>query len=171
MPGCPARRSGEPGRGFPVTRFRSKSRRPTIRPLHFKKIGFLDLGQTASGPARVDPKSGKREIEPNPNGGRHMFCYQCEQTAKGLGCDKLGVCGKKPEISDLQDLLVYALTGLGQAAAAAKAEGDGRAARNRPFFRQSHVLDADQRQLRRRRLQAADRRRPWPSATPWPASA
>jgi hydroxylamine reductase len=52
-----------------------------------------------------------------------MFCYQCEQTAKGTGCDKLGVCGKQPEVSDLQDLLVYALTGLGQAAAAAKAEG------------------------------------------------
>jgi len=41
-----------------------------------------------------------------------MFCYQCEQTAKGLGCDKLGVCGKQPDVSDLQDLLVYALTGL-----------------------------------------------------------
>ncbi|MFP5258820.1 MAG: hydroxylamine reductase [Acidobacteriota bacterium] len=52
-----------------------------------------------------------------------MFCYQCEQTAKGLGCDKLGVCGKQPEVSDLQDLLVYALTGLAQAAVAAKAEG------------------------------------------------
>ncbi|KHK03906.1 hydroxylamine reductase [Desulfovibrio sp. TomC] len=52
-----------------------------------------------------------------------MFCYQCEQTAKGLGCDKLGVCGKQPDVSDLQDLLVYALTGLGQAAAAAKSEG------------------------------------------------
>ena len=52
-----------------------------------------------------------------------MFCYQCEQTAKGLGCDKLGVCGKQPDVSDLQDLLVYALTGLGQAAVAAKAEG------------------------------------------------
>ena len=52
-----------------------------------------------------------------------MFCYQCEQTAKGLGCDKMGVCGKQPDVSDLQDLLVYALTGLGQAAVAAKAEG------------------------------------------------
>jgi len=52
-----------------------------------------------------------------------MFCYQCEQTAKGLGCDKLGVCGKSPEVADLQDLLVYALTGLGQAAVAAAAEG------------------------------------------------
>jgi hydroxylamine reductase len=52
-----------------------------------------------------------------------MFCYQCEQTAKGTGCDKLGVCGKQPDVADLQDLLVYALTGLGQAAVAAKAEG------------------------------------------------
>ena len=52
-----------------------------------------------------------------------MFCYQCEQTAKGKGCDKLGVCGKQPDVSDLQDLLVYSLTGLGQVATAAKAEG------------------------------------------------
>ena len=26
-----------------------------------------------------------------------MFCYQCEQTAKGEGCEKIGVCGKRPE--------------------------------------------------------------------------
>ncbi|MGM0607207.1 MAG: hydroxylamine reductase [Candidatus Muiribacteriota bacterium] len=42
-----------------------------------------------------------------------MFCYQCEQTAKGTGCDKWGVCGKAPETSDLQDLLIYATKGLG----------------------------------------------------------
>ncbi|MDY6863679.1 MAG: hydroxylamine reductase, partial [Thermodesulfobacteriota bacterium] len=41
-----------------------------------------------------------------------MFCYQCEQTAKGEGCTKGGVCGKKPEVAALQDLLVYALKGL-----------------------------------------------------------
>lgn len=41
-----------------------------------------------------------------------MFCYQCEQTAKGQGCDKIGVCGKTPEVSALQDLLVHALKGL-----------------------------------------------------------
>jgi len=52
-----------------------------------------------------------------------MFCYQCEQTAKGIGCDKLGVCGKKPEVSDLQDLLVYALCGLSQVAHAAREKG------------------------------------------------
>jgi len=36
-----------------------------------------------------------------------MFCYQCEQTAKGQGCTIAGVCGKTPETSDLQDLLIY----------------------------------------------------------------
>jgi len=41
-----------------------------------------------------------------------MFCYQCEQTAKGEGCTKLGVCGKQPDVATLQDLLVYALRGL-----------------------------------------------------------
>ncbi len=41
-----------------------------------------------------------------------MFCYQCEQTAKGEGCTKLGVCGKEHEVATLQDLLVYALRGL-----------------------------------------------------------
>ncbi len=43
-----------------------------------------------------------------------MFCYQCEQTAKGEGCTKLGVCGKEPEVAALQDLLIYALMGLSQ---------------------------------------------------------
>jgi hydroxylamine reductase len=44
--------------------------------------------------------------------GNTMFCYQCEQTAKGEGCTKLGVCGKQPDVAALQDLLVYALRGL-----------------------------------------------------------
>lgn len=38
-----------------------------------------------------------------------MFCYQCEQTAKGTGCDKVGVCGKQPDVASLQDLLVRIL--------------------------------------------------------------
>ena len=38
-----------------------------------------------------------------------MFCYQCEQTAKGEGCTKIGVCGKQPDVAALQDLLVYGL--------------------------------------------------------------
>jgi len=41
-----------------------------------------------------------------------MFCYQCEQTAGGKGCDRFGVCGKSPEVAALQDLLVFALKGL-----------------------------------------------------------
>ncbi len=41
-----------------------------------------------------------------------MFCYQCEQAAKGEGCEKIGVCGKQPDVAALQDLLVYALKGL-----------------------------------------------------------
>ncbi len=44
----------------------------------------------------------------------NMFCYQCEQTAQGQGCTKGGVCGKSPQVSDLQDLLIYALRGLSQ---------------------------------------------------------
>ena len=43
---------------------------------------------------------------------KNMFCYQCEQTAKGEGCTVGGVCGKSPDVAALQDLLVYALRGL-----------------------------------------------------------
>nr|WP_276717202.1 hydroxylamine reductase [Caloranaerobacter azorensis] len=42
-----------------------------------------------------------------------MFCYQCEQTAGGKGCVKMGVCGKDPEVAALQDLLIYLLKGIG----------------------------------------------------------
>ncbi|WP_294352769.1 hydroxylamine reductase [uncultured Clostridium sp.] len=41
-----------------------------------------------------------------------MFCYQCEQTAGGKGCTKIGVCGKTPEIAALQDLLIYQIKGI-----------------------------------------------------------
>ncbi len=41
-----------------------------------------------------------------------MFCYQCEQTLGGKGCTKSGVCGKTPEIANLQDLLIYQLKGI-----------------------------------------------------------
>ena len=41
-----------------------------------------------------------------------MFCYQCEQTAKGTGCTVMGVCGKNPELATLQDLLIYVLRGI-----------------------------------------------------------
>jgi len=41
-----------------------------------------------------------------------MFCRQCEQAAKGQACTISGICGKKPEVATLQDLLVYALEGI-----------------------------------------------------------
>ncbi|MEG0857339.1 MAG: hydroxylamine reductase [Terrisporobacter sp.] len=41
-----------------------------------------------------------------------MFCYQCEQTAGGKGCTKMGVCGKTPEVAALQDLLIFQVKGI-----------------------------------------------------------
>lgn len=41
-----------------------------------------------------------------------MFCYQCEQTSKGEGCQTLGVCGKDETTAALQDLLIYAVKGI-----------------------------------------------------------
>ena len=42
-----------------------------------------------------------------------MFCYQCQETAGCSGCTQIGVCGKKPEVAAMQDLLVYVTKGLG----------------------------------------------------------
>lgn len=44
--------------------------------------------------------------------GYEMFCYQCEQTANGKGCTRSGVCGKTPEIANLQDLLIFQIKGI-----------------------------------------------------------
>ncbi len=52
-----------------------------------------------------------------------MFCNQCEQTAKGTACTKIGVCGKNHETDVLQDLLIYSLQGLAQVAQAARKVG------------------------------------------------
>ncbi|WP_425278655.1 hydroxylamine reductase [Defluviitalea saccharophila] len=41
-----------------------------------------------------------------------MFCYQCQETAKGSGCTLRGVCGKTADVSNLQDLLIYTLKGI-----------------------------------------------------------
>jgi len=41
-----------------------------------------------------------------------MFCYQCEQTAKGKACTSIGVCGKTGDVAALQDLLIHAVQGL-----------------------------------------------------------
>jgi hydroxylamine reductase len=52
-----------------------------------------------------------------------MFCFQCEQTSKGEGCTKIGVCGKQPEVAVLQDLLIYAIKGLSLYAAEGRKVG------------------------------------------------
>jgi hydroxylamine reductase len=52
-----------------------------------------------------------------------MFCYQCEQTAKGIGCETIGVCGKKPEVAALQDLLLHSVKGLCQYAVEGRKRG------------------------------------------------
>ncbi len=43
-----------------------------------------------------------------------MFCYQCQETAKGTGCTVVGVCGKSEAVAKLDDLLVYALKGVAE---------------------------------------------------------
>ena len=52
-----------------------------------------------------------------------MFCYQCEQTAKGSGCTVGGVCGKTPEVAAVQDVLVYVTQGISQYAHRARQHG------------------------------------------------
>lgn len=41
-----------------------------------------------------------------------MFCFQCQETAKGTGCELMGVCGKTPEVSNIQDLLLFVTRGI-----------------------------------------------------------
>ena len=41
-----------------------------------------------------------------------MFCYQCQEASKGVGCQIKGVCGKAPETATLQDLLLYTAKGV-----------------------------------------------------------
>jgi len=41
-----------------------------------------------------------------------MFCYQCQETAKGTGCIIKGVCGKSEDVSNLLDLLIYTSKGI-----------------------------------------------------------
>jgi len=52
-----------------------------------------------------------------------MFCFQCQEAAKGTGCDVVGVCGKKEDTANLQDLLVFTLKGLSVVADEAKKQG------------------------------------------------
>lgn len=52
-----------------------------------------------------------------------MFCYQCQETAGCKGCTVSGVCGKKPDVAAMQDLLVYVTKGLSAVTTRLRAEG------------------------------------------------
>ncbi|MBF4509040.1 MAG: hydroxylamine reductase [Aeromicrobium sp.] len=52
-----------------------------------------------------------------------MFCNQCEQASKGVGCTTIGVCGKTPDVSALQDLLLHQLKGIAAIAVAGATVG------------------------------------------------
>src|ERR1035437_9964559 len=52
-----------------------------------------------------------------------MFCYQCEQTSKGEGCQTLGVCGKDETTATLQDLLIHVIKGISMYAHRARQQG------------------------------------------------
>ena len=52
-----------------------------------------------------------------------MFCYQCQETAKGEGCKIKGVCGKTPEVAGLQDLLIYTVKGISKLAVNLREKG------------------------------------------------
>ena len=52
-----------------------------------------------------------------------MFCYQCQETAGGKGCSVSGVCGKTPEVANIQDLLIYVTKGISAVTTALRKEG------------------------------------------------
>ncbi|HBB29384.1 MAG TPA: hydroxylamine reductase, partial [Clostridiales bacterium] len=52
-----------------------------------------------------------------------MFCYQCQETAGCTGCTQAGVCGKKPEVAAMQDLLVYVTKGISAVTTRLREEG------------------------------------------------
>ena len=53
----------------------------------------------------------------------NMFCYQCQETARCQGCTVSGVCGKKPDVAAMQDLLVYVTKGLSAVTTALRGQG------------------------------------------------
>ncbi len=52
-----------------------------------------------------------------------MFCFQCQETARNMGCTQMGVCGKSPETSNMMDLLIWVTKGLSQVATRLRSEG------------------------------------------------
>jgi len=86
----------------------------------FIKTGALGVATTTLGSTLISTQDTFGMLAFQPDG---MFCYQCEQTAKGTGCTVVGVCGKTKEVAALHDLLIYSLKGLADYAVVAREEG------------------------------------------------
>ena len=63
-----------------------------------------------------------------------MFCYQCQETAKGTGCILSGVCGKTPEVANMQDLLLFVVRGIAVYNEALRKEGRSSAQADKFIF-------------------------------------
>ena len=63
-----------------------------------------------------------------------MFCFQCQEAAKGTGCTIKGVCGKEPELAGMMDVLMYQLRGLAVYNNIAKRNGIDTSAEDRFIF-------------------------------------
>lgn len=64
-----------------------------------------------------------------------MFCNQCQETARGTGCEFGGVCGKSEELADLQDLLIYTLKGISEIVVKGRLGGMALEAINHEFMK------------------------------------
>ena len=53
-----------------------------------------------------------------------MFCYQCQETAGNVGCSKMGVCGKTPEVANIQDLLLFLSKGISEITTRLRKQGE-----------------------------------------------
>ncbi len=63
-----------------------------------------------------------------------MFCFQCEEAAKGVGCTVAGICGKKEDLAHLQDLLIFVLKGISIYSTKARELGIENTEANRTIF-------------------------------------
>ncbi|MGB3367197.1 MAG: hydroxylamine reductase [Acidaminobacteraceae bacterium] len=76
----------------------------------------------------------KSSLEEKRSDNMSMFCYQCQEAAGGVGCTKVGVCGKPSDVSNLQDLLIYVLKGVSHVNQAAREKGLNKPATDRELI-------------------------------------
>ncbi|RVU54203.1 hydroxylamine reductase [Anaerosphaera multitolerans] len=55
--------------------------------------------------------------------GNKMFCYQCQETAKNIGCTEVGVCGKNADVANKQDMLIWLTKGISEIVTRLRSEG------------------------------------------------